>query len=167
MEAVNYSLIPDWQRSKPWAHLQAWYAGNEPESKYIYADAMVNQFMFIRDEAMSIFKDKVKSIEAISHHTSKSVKLPVYRILLPGVEIIARCNFHDWKVSVMSSEPLEFSRMLFIDEGRKKISHVDCEGFEYDWVYDCYHNDRKKFTVELQPSEHYMWAFLFMLNEQL
>ena len=167
---VDISILPEWQQKEIWAPLQAWYNKNADETpdSMIFKDSMSRQFVFFRDVMVSgLFYDKVESLEAVSTHTSKSVKLPVYKAVLKnGTIIIARCNFHDWKVSVWSNYKLKFPLSLLNKEGEEVQSHHYCEGFKNEWILDSYKNNKKEFTVELNSGEHYMWTFLFLLNEQ-
>lgn len=167
MEKVDVSVLPEWQKKYNWAPIQAWYHENNPKETMKYAESMTNQFIFIRDEVGRIFGDSVKIIEAVSTHTSKSVLLPVYRFVVGDTEVIARCNFHDWKVSVWSKKELEFPLNLLYKEGKENISSCYCEGFKKEWILGSYESNKKEFTVELAPGEHHMWTFLFLLNEQL
>jgi len=130
---------------------------------------MSNQFVFFRDlMGTGIFYDKVESVEAVSEHTSKSAKLPVYKtVLKDGTTIITRCNFHDWKVSVWSKKPLIFPLSLLHKEGKEDYSHHYCEGFKDEWILGSYSDNNQEFTVEIQSGEHRLWTFFFLLNEQL
>ena len=171
MESIDLTILPDWQRESNHAKLQAWYNKNADETSdsMNYKSAMSRQFVFIRDTfSFDLFNEKLVSLEPVSTHTSKSVKLPVYKaVLKDGTTIIARCNFHDWKVSIWSPRELEFPKSLFHRGGSDKISELYCEGFIKEWVLDSYENNKKEFTVELPSGEHYMWTFLFLLNEQI
>lgn len=173
METVDISILPDWQQKTSWGPIQAWYNRNVENTpdEMIYKRAMSDQFVFFRDAMTTgVLYDKVVTIEAVSEHTSKSVKLPVYKATLKdGTIIIARCNFHDWKVSVWAKKPLEFPINLLNDEGKTEWTFHYCEGFEGEWILDSYENNKQEFTLELHSDvgEHYMWTFLFLLNEQL
>lgn len=171
MEKVDLSILPDWQRERVWAPLQAWYNKtiDEISDDMRYKKAMSEQFVFFRDVMNSdIFYKRLASLEAVSTHTSKSVKLPVYKAVLDdGTTIIARCNFHDWKVSVWSMSELEFPLSLFNMDSQGNCLHQYYEGFKEEWILDNYKNNKKEFTVELNPGEKYIWTFFYLLNEQL
>jgi hypothetical protein len=171
MESIDLTILPEWQRDSNNAKLQAWYNKNAEDTSDTmkYKEAMSDQFVFIRDTfSYDLFREKLVSLEPVSTHTSKSVRLPVYKaVLVDGTTIIARCNFHDWKVSVWSPRELCFPASLLNRGGSEKINRVYCEGFKDEWVLDSYENNKKEFTVELSPGEKYMWTFLFLLNEQV
>ena len=173
METVDISTLPDWQQKEFWAQPQAWYNNNAEETpdEMNFKRAMSDQFVFFRDAMTTeVFHDKVESFEIVSEHRSKSVMLPVYKaVLKDGTTIIARCNFHDWKVSIWSKKELEFPVSLLSNEGKDSYSHHYCEGFKDEWILGSYADNKKEFTTELYSDrgEHHMWTFMFLLNEQL
>ena len=127
-----------------------------------------------------MFLGNLKTIEVVSTHTSKSVILPVYRVVLvDGTEFILRNNFYNWKVTVLCDKVLILPKELFshignhsVDEG--KISLHYCEGFNRDWIFPVYSygemggqiENRKRFTVELH-SNYELFTMIFLIREQL
>lgn len=165
LEPANISKLPDWQQEKYDAHLQAWFNDNQPSGEMIYKHGYNNQCMFIRDHFAILFFNILKKIEVISTHTSKSIKLPVYHIVMNGVELIMRHNFHDWKVSVISNQALDFPIELFSNPDRQITYHY-CEGFDKDWIFAPYVENKQQFTVEMHNS-NLLYVFLFLLKLQL
>ena len=139
--------------------LQEWFMDNIPEDKMLWKNAMADQVIFIRDKIYRAFPIKTKedyskfkeALSVISTHTSKSVVLPVYNIYWGGITFILRENFYDWKVSVISSKPIDIDFKPFrLFDPEKQISPVYCEGFMDEWVFGPYTNNNKKFTIEIQ-----------------
>ena len=106
--------------------LQKWANENEPKDEMIYKKGYWNQITFVRDEIPRIFcanyeeyKRIKNDIHVISDHTSKSIRLPVFQVMLPShIYLILRYNFHNWKVSVNSPIDIKdnFTRLFNPDE---------------------------------------------------
>ncbi len=105
--------------------LQAWCRVNIPKNTMRWYTSFGEQIVFVRDTISKVFIDNDKCYEynessnydpnyiipkasVCSTHTSKSIKLPVYRISLPEyhLEITMRENFHGWVVSIDSKYPI-------------------------------------------------------------
>lgn len=109
---------------------------------------------------------KENPVMVVSTHTSKSVKLPVYRIDVPAVTLTMRDNFFDWKISVESKVGPVNDVFFGLFDKDEQIHPVYCEGFERDWVYGSFSEDQERFTVELH-NDYMAWAFLFLLRQVL
>lgn len=168
---VNMEIIPDWQRETKWSHLQAWFMGNKPKEGMVYKEAAEKQIMFVRDEIFNFFPEEmIKKIEVISTHTSKSIKLPVYHIVLnDGFELIMRGNFHDWKISISSPFPIELPEKLLSNYtlSSQKIQSCYCEGFAEEWIWDSYMTNKQKFTIEIGASLYDLYTFLFIFSTEV
>ena len=162
---AEISALPDWQQELPDAHLQAWFNENHPAKEMIYKEEYSNQCIFVRDNFGTLFHKQLEALEVISTHTSKSIKLPVYRAKIKNVEFIIRHNFYDWKISVNSDVSLKFPFELF-SKPEEQINKYDCEGFEKEWIYQPYSKNNKKFTVQVH-STNLMYTFLFLTKIQL
>ncbi len=165
LEPAEIGLLPDWQQNRPDAHLQAWFNDNQPSDNMFYKGGYDRQCMFVRDNFGRLFHDILEKIEVISTHTSKSIKLPVYHIVMNGIEIIMRDNFHDWKLSVISDQILDFPDELFSGP-EKQVNAIYCEGFDKSWVFAPYKENQKQFTVEIY-NDNLVYVFLFLLKLQL
>lgn len=164
---VNPTIYNEY-KDKPDAHLQSWFMENRPKEEMRYKEAAERQIMFVRDDIRYLFKDDVYCVEVISTHTSKSVKLPVYHLVLNnGFEVIMRGNFHNWVISIISPFPIELPNEILNSEYNEQIEHVYCEGFQKDWVFNPYPTNRRKFTVQISSQDHVLWAFFFLIKVQL
>jgi len=165
LEPADISKLPDWQQTEPMAHLQAWFNENHPKKEMIWKEGYSRQIMFVRDNFMKFFHKTLVKMEVISTHTSKSIKLPVYRVEIEGIEFIMRDNFHDWKVSVDSKTKLKLPLELFSYPDKQIEKHY-CEGFNNEWIYEPYCANEKKFTVEIY-NDQMLFTFLFLIKIQL
>lgn len=151
--------------------LQKWMMENEPGKEYHYHRSYWDQTTFIRDRlSMLIFGSrdaKRGHIQVISTHTSKSITLPVVEMDVPdwGLRLTLRHNFHDWKVSVESSKPInvDFGDLF---NAETNWSYLYCEGFPHDRVFTSYQVNAKAFTVELYTIME-LYTFLWMLMHHL
>jgi len=161
----DMTLLPDHQQEYPWAKLQAWALANQPHEESFFKEAFWKQVMFVRDDLRRAMGN-VTEITVVSTHTSKSILLPVYKLTLKsGVRIIMRGNFHDWKVTVISSELRENIQMnTALFDANKRISEVYCEGFEDIWVHGPYYESRKAFTLEA-PNDLMLFAILMSITK--
>lgn len=163
-------------------NIHEWALNNEPSDTMIYRDGYWAQIRFIRDRLPELFHDIIynnkyavnyteasKRIVVINTHTSKSIKLPVVLIDLEdtlGFQLIMRNNFHDWKISVLSSAfsiQADFGGLFEQDE---KINPIYCEGFEEKFVFDSYQNNKKFFTVEIR-NDYQVYTFIFLVINSL
>ncbi len=150
----------------------AWLRVNKPDEDLIYAKGLRDQVCFVRDKLCQLLRSTYEEWcdnppLVISTHYSKSVKLPVFQINLEkyGIEIVLRCNFYDWKISVKSDRPLDFDYMGLFDP-TEEISYLYCEGFPKDKVYGCYEQNHSMFTLEI-CSNYNLYTFIFLLKNYL
>lgn len=151
----------------------AWARVNKPRETLIYRKEQEEQICFVRDILSDrlIFADmgwdEHEEPMVISHHYSKSVKLPVFQITREdrGIEFVLRCNIYDWKISVKSEKPLDFDFMELFDP-KKVVKDTFCEGFPKDKIYGSYEQNHSQFTIEI-GSEYNVYAFFFLLRNYL
>ena len=150
----------------------AWFRVNKPDEDLIYAKGLGDQVCFVRDKLCQLLRSTYEEWcdnppLVISIHYSKSVKLPVFQINLEkyGIEIVLRCNFYDWKISIKSDRPLDFDYMGLFDP-TEEISYLCCEGFPKDKVYGCYEQNHSMFTIEI-CSNYNLYTFIFLLKSYL
>jgi len=148
--------------------LQEWANENKPDSNVIYKKGYWNQIIFIRDQVPSIFAndfDEYRIIQdlitVVSTHTSKSIVLPVYKIITDCCDIYLRNNFYDWKVSINSIKDIKgnFKKLFGMDD---IISYLYCEGFKKEWVFGSYNENKSKFTIELR-NDYHLYTFLWII----
>jgi len=104
---------------------------------------------------------KLGNAVACSSHTSKSCKLPVVRgVVAPGVVVIIRGNFYDWKVSVISDHPLPGIDDTYLFEPETHHRSVYFEGFDNAWCFGSYKNNQQQFSVELEYDPLRLYTFV-------
>lgn len=139
--------------------LQAWFSDwlTATSDDLIYKKAASSQIMFVRDGLGRALADSYEqwqgALTVLSEHRSKSVRLPVYLITLPGLEMVIRDNFYNWKVSVRSDKPLDDLAGWGLFREDERHSACYCEGFPEEWVHGPYVKDRRRFTVEMRCRE--------------
>jgi len=112
-------------KKKKRPQLQEWLEANAPGENMKFHQGFWHQGMWVRDVLRwMLFKaitpagmqvvgedhDKILTVDGT--HTSKSVKLPVYRFDSQGVTVKLRYNFHDWCIKVWGAEDVEFPHYL-------------------------------------------------------
>ena len=96
-------------------------------------------------------------VRVIGSHNSGSNTLPVmeYHILANGLRIVMRDNFHDVKVSVESPVTIQDKNFDKYIDIYKTHAAVYCEGFPTSRVFGSYAANPRRFTVSINPEEHY------------
>ncbi len=156
------------------SHLQEWAMAHEPMEDLIYKRGYWDQIMFVRDDITGVLAKTFEeyqviesAMQAISAHTSKSVRLPVFKVELPdGTNFVMRYNFHDWKVSVNSPRDVEADFMGLFDSN-ERTSEVYCEGFPKECVYGPYSENKRQFTIELPPGYNHLFTFFWIFAHQV
>lgn len=151
----------------------------ECKDTMIYKEAATRQMLFIRDTISRLLGS---GVDVVSTHTSKSIKLPVYKITTDKFEVIMRENFHGWKLSITTLERLPGRFQYFVKhllEGKIDEDIPSCyfEGFKDEWVYGSmksellektdryprgYYLD-KQFSVGIY-SDYELYTFLYTLK---
>lgn len=144
--------------------------------------ASMQQIMFVRDDITYMMKkpgEPPPSAFVVGEHTSKSCLLPVYEIPVEvgshaNVVVVARGNFHDWKVSVEADRTVRW--VPGFEPGNKRMNAKDeaqslapCyfEGFPEDRIYPGYSPERLNWSAELPYSEFSLQNFLWVLKRTL
>ena len=156
--------------------LKDWRNDNVPSNSLTFGPGSGQQCQFVLDNLGSLFVQEVPSgrslqdvidnvVYVVSTHASKSVKLPVFRLIHPngGLELVMRNNFHNWQVSVISSRPVE-DIFYGLFNTMRKVDAVYCEGFDPAWVFGSYENDQQRFTVTLSD-DFTLFTFLWLLTK--
>lgn len=158
--------------------LQNWWMNNIPDDNLIYKDGLKDQCLFARmimgdlfleaetnytskswDERSAI-REKFEPL-VIGTHRSKSVKLPVVEISLPklGLNIVMRCNFYDWCISIESQKDVDCNFMGLATDKKGYF-----EGFPEDRIYDKYSENNKKSFSTVLRDEYEVYTFMFLLR---
>jgi len=143
-----------------------------------YKKASGGQIMFARDNLCSLvsaglpYDRERKTLTVISTHRSKSVVLPVYNFERPdlGLRFVARENFYNWKLSVISERPIDcdFAGLFKTtppiqpEYTGDPLSSVYFEGFPEDLVFGYYETNKCRFSAEI-GGDQAMWTVLFLI----
>jgi hypothetical protein len=152
--------------------LQEWANGHEPGDELVYKSGFWHQIIFVRDQLGTMFARSHEeytsyTVRVVGTHTSKSVKLPVYSIKVPGIcEIRLRGNFHNWVVSVKLEALLAVDFLGAFNE-KDPVQHVYAEGFVEEWIFPPYSEDHKEFSLTLDGGEYLLYTFCFLLATAL
>lgn len=154
--------------------------------------AAVDQACWVRDRVKSLMAIGIEPYEArkndvafvIGEHVSTSVRLPVYELVRPGLRLILRNNFYDWKLSVLSEQLIncDFSGLFHTtppvdpDYTGNSLHPVYFEGFPPELVFGYYEPAleaaKRVWEPELQwsaeiPSREMLWTVVFLLLRDL
>lgn len=154
--------------------LQEWANAHQPDESLIYKDEYWEQIIFVRDKITGLlaktleeYETILANIKVISEHTSKSVRLPVFRVeIADGTAFTMRCNFYDWKVSVSSPRDIRADFMGLFDP-TLRIHDAYCEGFPKELVYGPYAENERQFTIELPSGNYYLFTFFWIFARQV
>jgi len=119
------------------------------------------QILFVGDTLAPILFDSVdeseKKITVIGFHTSKSCRCPVYRIDAKGFVIIARYNFYNWNVTVISEKVLNVPMLDQLVSG----NHLFFEGME-DYKRPPWENGMAEFSF-MTPTHYTLFTAMFLI----
>jgi hypothetical protein len=140
--------------------LQEWFNNQRETTSDLmsFKPVSAKQIMFARDELCDIIASGIEDREqrhsivtVTSEHRSKSVIFPVYNFDRSdiGLRIVARNNFYNWKISVISDTPIiaNFDGLFYtnppIDPEYTGDPLNSCyfEGFPKELVFGYYHNN--------------------------
>lgn len=165
--------------------LQAWFNQQREKtpSEMIWKDASSHQIMFARDQLCYLVGAGLDYEEArdlctvIATHTSKSVELPVYNFERPdlGLRLVARENFFNWKLSVISETPIvaDFGGLFKTtppvapEYTGNPLSSCYFEGFPRELVFGYYEaSDKRQWSAEI-GGDYGMYTTLFLIMRSL
>ncbi len=151
--------------------LKDWNKENRVDDKMVYKNAYNHQLEFMITQLGRAFIDLKwdtyeEILSVISTHRSKSIVLPVYQIVWHNIEFIIRNNFYDWKLTVISHQPLKELDKTRLFDPNKKIDSCYCEGFDEGWVCESYNNDNCYFTIELN-TEYDLYTLIRIIAMQI
>lgn len=115
-----------------------------------YKQVAIDQICFFLDKIATLFVPQDQDLDIRKHfcriagwHTSKSVNLPVYSFLTDrGLEVVARDNFHNWNVTIISPRDIEFPDYFGIDNNSE---YLFCEGME-EWKRGKHADNKREFS---------------------
>lgn len=175
-------------------HLHPWFMKwikDRKESGLAYKGSANSQIMYVRDGLAPLIwadipyeerpcitdddddYDRPVTGYIISTHPSKSVLLPVYSLERPdlGLQIVLRNNFYNWKMSVISDEPIDvdLTGLCYTASPREPEYTGDClspvyfEGFPRELVFGYYdESDHRRWSAELYEQES-VWMAIFLV----
>jgi len=155
--------LADWWPAHPPADTLLWKNGYGHQCSFVLNTLGSMLIKGVDGDPGDLIELVENSIWVISTHRSKSVELPVFHLKHPtrGLELVMRCNFYNWKVSVISDEPIVDN---FYDLFNKtdKIDAVYCEGFDPAWIFAPYAENQQQFTLEV-GGDFNLYTFLWLL----
>ena len=164
--------------------LQEWISAQTIKDEMLWKGAFGDQVSFVRDRLSALVCGDIEReymecccdhTHVISEHHSKSISLPVYEIERPGLKLILRNNFYNWKLSVISDKPIEADFTgLFItspptepDYTGDSLHPVYFEGFPTDLIFGYYDtSDKKKWSAEIHD-DYFLMAVIFLIMRSL
>jgi hypothetical protein len=163
--------------------LQEWISNQVVADEMLWKGAFGEQVSFIRDSLTPIvcwglhYSLNEQAATVISTHTSKSIRLPVVQIARPDMDLrlIVRENFYNWKLSVISSVPIEvnFDGLFQTtppvepDYTGNPLASVYFEGFPENLVFGYYApSDKKTWSAEIF-GDHRLWTTVFLILKSL
>ena len=153
------------KKEKSYPLLLQWMRKQEIKDTMRWKDAAISQKVFVRD---TLCGDLLHTpVFVVSTHTSKSIKLPVYRFRIHnGIIVTARDNFSGWVVSIKSPFAVNLPKDLVSGWGRnyEDMKPCYCEGFKEDWVYPCV-TENVRLSTFCVDSNYALWTLMRELNQ--
>jgi hypothetical protein len=162
--------------------LQEWVKQQTVDDKMSWKEASEEQMRFLFDLQDLVLIDipreeRLNHILVISTHCSKSISLPVVKIERPdhSLTFILRNNFYNWKLSVISKEPVvaNFDGLFFTvppiepEYTGDPLHRCYFEGFPQEYIFGYYEkSDKKKWSCELHD-DSYLQITLFLIMRSL
>lgn len=152
-----------------------WMRNTKIKESMIYREAALNQLVFMKEEIAPLFFNWKNNsgnfddfIKVCSSHTSKSIELPVYYIETPDIKIIARGNFHDWILTIITSVDLNIPDYFNIPD----LLSIDYDdgylGFEGmdNWRRKKYSENNREFSMCI-GDKYRMYAVLLYISTKV
>lgn len=169
----------------PAVPLKDWLSVNEVSDKMLWKGGYGEQIEFVMYGVTHLFalglpegderSDKIVTV--ISHHWSKSIRLPVYCFTHPllDLKVYLRDNFHDSKISVVSGVPItaNFTGLFHTspppdpDYTGDPLHSAYFEGFPEELVFPYFsQGDGTKWSAALYGDKS-VWTALFLMLQSL
>lgn len=163
--------------------LMDWVAESNVSDEMFWKEAAGQQVLFVRDKLAPLFgsgleyRELNQVVRVISTHQSKSIELPVYQLERPDrdIRIILRNNFYNWKMTVLSSKPIDvdFDGLFHTtpptdpEYTGNPLNPVYFEGFPQELIFPYYsETDGARWSAEIQTDEE-LWASMFLIMRAL
>lgn len=166
--------------------LQEWISSQVVADEMRWKGAFGAQMMFMRDTLRPLigaglsWRKKQHIAHVISTHRSKSIVLPVVEYRRPdlGLRFVVRENFYNWKLSVVSKEPIDadfdglFRTTPPIDREYtgNPLSPVYFEGFPAALIFDYHHHPGSTIPTQWSAEiwgDQPMWTTIFLIMRSL
>jgi len=144
--------------------LSDWVKENYPGKNFYWYDAAIDQFTFVDTTLRYIMtENKEQGIEVVGHHTSKSIKLPVYHFKNSKFELWFRNNFHDWSITAHCQHPVdyEFCGILLKEDPGRGCCFEGMDNFREKWYYPSF--QMTKFSTVVHDN-YEMYLFIRTLR---
>lgn len=141
----------------------------------------IEQVSFVRDDLASLVGtglpwESVRDMpRVVGEHRSKSTSLPVYSLTRGDLRFVLRDNFHDWKLSVISSRPVISDALPYLFEADaprdpdytgNDLHPLYFEGFPGDLIFGRYAANKYKFSACI-GGRYAVWATVFEVMRAL
>lgn len=165
--------------------LQKWISEQIVADEMLWKGAWGDQVQFVRDSlahlvgrGLSYKQFKTADVATvISTHRSKSIALPVYELARAdlGLRLVLRNNFYDWKLSVISEDPVvaDFEGLFRTTSPIEpaytgnELASVYFEGFPRSLVFGYYaESDRRQWSAAI-GGDSAMWTTVFIIMKAL
>jgi len=163
--------------------LQKWITEQVIGDEMLWKGAWGHQMAFARDIITHLvgagldYWEHENIPNVIALHRSKSILLPVYEFSRPdiGLRLIARENFYNWKLSVISEKPIEanfnglFHTTPPVDPKYTGNHLAPCyfEGFPEDLIFGYYEpSNKRKWSAEIW-GDYPFYATIFLIMRSL
>jgi len=158
--------LREWVNEHPVGDEMLWKRGSEGQNEFFYdIQGLIGVGL--------AYEDAKNLARVISTHRSKSIVLPVveYNREDLGLRLILRNNFYNWKLSVISTNPIkaDFSNLFFTippvepEYTGDPLHPVYFEGFPRELIFGYYTtSDGRHWSAEI-GGDKTLWTVLFLI----
>jgi len=162
--------------------LRDWISEQLVHDEMLWKGAYNLQMLFLRDHVQFLIgtglplKEATTLAMVISTHRSKSIDLPVVRLDRPdiGLSFVMRNNFYDWKLTVLSTRPIEADLAgLFFTEPPSEPEYtgdglhpVYFEGFPRELVRGYWSQNKCEWSASI-GGDRAFWTTLYLCMRSL
>lgn len=125
-----------------------------------------SQLFFITKTMIKMADEKyehewVKKINilVIGEYEINSLLYPTYLVSMPnGDQFVMRENPYNWRISAKTMEDMEANFCRLFNENEEH-GMGGCDGFPSEWVFSSWANNKREFTIELDPDTNKIYMF--------